>query len=242
MTMNANLTSFLLGAYWAARKESVGECADRLLRFFRDLGKCDESLSHWYERARSRKKALERPAIIDSHEYWVGKLNRGRNWTDINRTVIEDLGFMVGLWNGQDDRSSIGMLISCGSFSPYVGNSLTLHLPIKTGALKTSARMRKVLAAVATAWEPDWAGVMSDEAMQRRRFNARRPFVDWMLYVSDKWLPKTPAFEPPTTTERLAAGTIIVVQQEPPDPCNPTHLENIKRVRAALRRRVKIGT
>ncbi len=77
--------------------------------------------------------------------------------------------------------------------------------------------MRPVLAAVANAWEPDWAGVMSDEAMQRRKFDAGKPFVDWMLYISDKWLPKVPTFEPPATADRPAAGTIIVVQEEPPD-------------------------
>lgn len=236
------MNRFFLGAYWAARPDSLDECTDRLSRFFAELVTCDDVLGHWYELADSRRRALEKSADVGDPNYLRALLERGRHWTDMPRKLMKDLGFTFGLWNGQDETKSVGLSVTCGLYYEKLTNCVTLHLPQGLGRLKDARRMRRVLSAVATTWEPDWAGVMSDEAMERRRFNPKRPFVDWMLYVSDKWLPKIPTFEPPTTTEHLAAGTMIVVQEEPPDPCNPTHLENIKRVRATLRRRVKIDT
>jgi hypothetical protein len=100
--------------------------------------------------------------------------------------------------------------------------------------------MSAVLAAVANAWEPDWACVASNEAMDRRKFVGTRPFVDWMLYISAERLPRVPALKPPASVEALSAGTLIVVQPDPPDASDGADLENIRQVRAALRNRVKL--
>jgi hypothetical protein len=76
--------------------------------------------------------------------------------------------------------------------------------------------------------------------MNRRKFVATKPFVDWMLYISGERLPRVPALKPPASVEALSAGTLIVVQPDPPDASDSADLENIRQVRAALRNRVKL--
>jgi hypothetical protein len=231
---------YFLGAYWDAREESIEECAARLVRFFADLRRCDRRFSRWHETAYSKKKALEAIARTDSHQYWLETLDRRRHWTDLPpKRPMEDLGFSLGLWNGRDGADAVGLHIGCGLYCKKLGNAVALDLPEELGRLKDPNTMSAVLAAAANAWEPDWACVASDEAMSRRRFAATRPFVDWMLYISDARLPNVPVLKAPASVQRLSGGTLIVVQPEPPDPENRAHLAHIKQMRDALRRRVK---
>jgi hypothetical protein len=234
------MSRFFLGAYWSVRRESLDGCAERMRSFFAALANCDHAFAAWYERADSKKSARKKRADVGDRQYLRELLERSRHWTDMPKRLMPEIGFSPGLWNGQDDLTSASLNITCGSYSETIANRIVLDMPCELGALANSQRMDAVLVAAAQCWEPDWAGVMSYEAMRRRKFNAFKPFVDWMLYISDLWLPKVPPFEPPTSVQRLPGGTLIVVQQEPPDPRNPVHLGNIRRVRNALRRRVKI--
>jgi hypothetical protein len=79
------------------------------------------------------------------------------------------------------------------------------------------------------------AGIVSDEVLDKGRFDAGEPFVDWMLYICRKWLPAVPDFAAPASVERLDSGTLIIVQDEPPNLSNESHLQNIQRVETALR-------
>lgn len=234
------MTRYFLGAYWAPRKESLDECTSRVSCFLADLVASDESLADWYELGGSKKKALEKRADIGNKTYLRGLLKRGRHWTDMPpKRLMEDLGFSLGLWNGRDDPKSAGLHITCGLYCNRLANCVTLDLPEDLGGLRDAKAMSAVLAAAAGAWEPDWGCVASSEAMDRRRFSATKPFVDWMLYVSDERLPIMPTLKPPATCERLPAGTLIVVQPDPPDAGDRADLENVKQVRTALRRRVR---
>ncbi|MEX0977648.1 MAG: Imm52 family immunity protein [Pirellulales bacterium] len=234
------MNRFFLGAYWPAREESLDACADRASRFFTEVVEIDPLLGNWHERAKSRKGALEKRADVKDREFLRELLKRGRHWTDIRRRLMKDLGFSFGLWNGQDEPRSIGLHVTCGLYFEGLSNCLTLDLPDELGGLRDVRQMRAVIAAVAKSWEPNWAGVMSEVAMERRKFDGSKPFVDWMLYISNRWLPSAPELKPPASIERLPAGTLIIVQDEPPDPDDPAHLENIKQVVAALRGRVKV--
>jgi hypothetical protein len=226
---------YFLGAYWSARRESIDECADRLLRFFAALTPCDPSLAQWFKLGRSRRQALQHSVDVADRKSLRELLERGRHWTDFDKRLIDDLGFSLALWNGADTSTSAQLTSLCGSYCDTAVNNVVLLLPHVLGRLSNAGRMRAVLAAAATAWEPDWAGIMSDDATATRRRDKRAPFVDWMLYVNHKWLPKVPQLAPPASSERLAGGTLIVVQPEVPDPSNEVHLENIRRVETALR-------
>jgi hypothetical protein len=230
------ITPLFVGIYWGARQESVEHCADRLRRMLSELSTCDQTVATWYEQARSRKQALARQVNLDSREYLLNLLDRGRNRRDWDRTVIEELGFGIGLWNGRDRARAATMSIDCGSYSERVGNSVVLNLPEDLGDLRRPERMAAVLASVVRAWEPDSGGVMSSAAMEASDYKLQVPFVNWMPYVSKKVAPEFPPMPPPARVQKVdGLGWIIVVQDEPPDVANPEHARNIERVDAALK-------
>ena len=230
---------YFLGAYWKARKESIDECAERLLLFFAALSTCEEILSTWYEKGRSQKQAMQKRVDIRSRDYMLNLLERGRHRRDIPRTVIEDLGFRIGVWNGADKiEKEAGLSITCGSYNPNpnLGNAVVLNLPRELGDLCQSKRMAAVLASAATAWEPAWAGIMNHNTVGARKFKGGGPFVDWMLYLSKNQVPQVPSLPQPANVQQVGKlGSIIVVQKEPPDPTNLEHLRNIEQVEAALK-------
>jgi hypothetical protein len=228
---------FYLGAYWKARKESIEQCADRLHRMFSALSICDESLVNWYELGHSRRQALEKQADVSSRKYLLNLLNRGHNRRDTDKSVIEELGFHVNLWNGAEDSKAASLSVTCGLYitNPNLCNSIVLDFPEKLGELSQSKRMAAVLTSVATAWEPDRSGVMSDQATDTRKFEADVPFIDWMLYLSNRIFPSLPPMPPPTIVQQIdCLGSLIVIQDEPPDPTNIEHMKNIERVESIL--------
>jgi hypothetical protein len=155
---------------------------------------------------------------------------------------MQELGFSTGLWNGGGEGKEVGVSLTCGLYwvSPTpnagLGNCVTLDLPEDLG----DERMAAVLTSVVTAWEPEWAGVMSRDAMNARNFNARVPFVDWMVYLSNRLVPQVPLLPSPAIVRQVERlGSIIVVQGEPPNPANSEHLQNIDRVEAALKAMIR---
>jgi hypothetical protein len=228
----------MLGAYWAARKESVEQCAKRLHRCLADLAACDPAFATWYERGRSRSQAQANPVKTgDGVRALVSLLDRGRNRRDSDRGVIEELGFQVGLWNGGVGGEEVGLSVTCGlyweSSSPRASltNSVVLNIPIRPGDLRQAGQVACMLTAVAIAWEPEWAGVMSNEAMSARGFNAKTPFVDWMIFTRRK-IDTLPA--PSSATELQGLGSLIVVQPVPPSLSAPDELARIHQVERAL--------
>jgi hypothetical protein len=225
MTMSKHV---ILGAYWSLRQESAAECGDRFRQCLLALAKTDALFEQWFEQASSRAAALKRPADIADREYCSKLLDRGR-------LQFEDSGFIVGLWNGAEDAQSIGLSVTCGSYSPFVLNSVVISLPDVLGALEHSGTMCGALSAVARAWEPDWAGVMSRQAINSRFFEARHPFVDWMLYLPNSRLPKDLTLNPPAEVVPVdQIGSVIITQTDIPSPENPSHLLNVEAVEAAL--------
>lgn len=221
---------FFLGAYWPARQESIDQCADRLLSFFSELAECDEVFSSWRETGWSRKQAVEKTAEVSNREYLLKRLDRGRNRRDIGHEIIEELGFSVHFWNGREKGKAVGLHVNCGLhwISPApnasLGNCVTLDLPEDLGELRQTERTVRVLAAAARAWEPDWAGVMSKESMTVRSFDAKVPFVDWMVYIPRK----IGGVSPPSRVIGLEdIGSIIIVHPVPPE----NGIEEILRIR-----------
>jgi hypothetical protein len=230
------MNRFNLLAYWVARPESIDQCADRLLEFFPALTRSEVTLARWFKTGRTLKGALRHQVDVTSREALLAILEQGRNRTDVGKEIMYDLGFSVRLWNGVEDEDAAGLGIKCGSYADYslLPNHVILSFPKALGSLADRARMQSVLEASVIAWEPAWAGIISEEAQDSRSF-PDDPFIDWMVYMENAWLPSVPALSPPASAKALDKGTIIVVQDEPPDPSNGIHLENIRRVESALR-------
>lgn len=211
---------YLLGAYWSARQEALADCAGRLHPFLRDLTKCGGVLSKWYKRGWSRDDALKSEIDVSDMMTSTTLLEEGRNRRDADNEVIPELGFRVGLWNGGTDGLDVGLGVTCGLYYGVsqaglhsLSNCVTMHFSEGLGDLSDADRMRRLLAAVAQCWKPDWAGIMSNQAMDKRSFTASIPFVDWMTYIPWEIGP----VEPPASVTILPnGGSIVVVQPCPP--------------------------
>lgn len=228
---------YMLGAYWGGRKEALGQCGDRLQKFLQELSSCDPLLATWYERQRSRKVSLGESIDIKNANHVRSALERGRNRSDIGQEVIEELGFRVGLWNGERTGKDAGLSITCGlhlkgpATSVTMSNFVILDLPTDAGALVNAEMMKRLTTIAAQTWEPDWAGVMSKDSMLARNFNARFPFVDWVLYIPGRIIDVP---QPSSTVTVPGLGSIVTVQPLPPDANDPEQLAQIRRVEQVL--------
>ncbi|MGA9068709.1 MAG: Imm52 family immunity protein [Terracidiphilus sp.] len=230
---------YFLGAYWPPRRESLERCAERLSDFLTDLAASDTSFSHWFQAAGSRKSSLKRPVVVGEKEGLVQLLERGRHLRDIPKTVIEELGFQIVLWNGQNSGKRSILRIHCGCYweSPNQNatlyNNVILDFPDDFDALAEPERMVQILSTAARAWEPDWAGIISEAAMNARDFDVRVPFVDWMVFLP--W--KIRGLPVPSIVKELHGnGSIIVVQPNPPSGGNSKEMAVIVQVEDVIRK------
>jgi len=227
---------FYVAGYWGPRRESIVECAERLTRCLSFLAECNELFAAWYDKGKSRKDARARQVYPAQREQVLAILEKGRHWTDVPRTLMEDLGFSVGLWNGTSDETASSFRTHCGCYSDVKGlwNNALVEPPGRITAFATVTMMCGILKALITAFEPEWGGVIDGDSRDARNCPIGRPVVDWIFYINrlDIDLSKLPPSASIQPVENL--GTIIVVQDRPIDPTNPQDLQNIKMVEAAL--------
>jgi hypothetical protein len=223
-----------VGAYWGPRQESIDGCADRLGRFFQDIARCDSVFKHWYDQGRSRKDALKRPIDVHSRDVVFQLLEKGRHRRALDRSLVEDMGFMIGLWNGQPDEKSLSLNVSCGMFadSSNLSNAVVLDLPEDLEKLADTNRLATLLEIMARVWDPEWAGVISRASREARGWKGGSPFVDWMLYLNRTGMDQTKL--PPGASAKVIdnRGTILVVQEQPIDSSNPKDMANVNAVAA----------
>lgn len=85
--------------------------------------------------------------------------------------MLTELGFSVGLWNGQ--AAEVGLSVLCGTpaaIPGMVSNTLVLNLPEAEGnalALYRRGAARAVLRAVVTAWQPSWCTWTNERTLFR---------------------------------------------------------------------------
>lgn len=227
----------LLRAYWPPRHETSDSCAGRLGRFLHEISTLDAVFATWYKLGKSLR--LSKKSVIDSasKSSLVELLEGGRNRTDVGKRVIEELGFSVGLWNGLGNSQMAGLNITAGSYSNAKGlggNCVLLDLPEDLGELGNHERMANLLAITATSWEPNWAGVMSRNAVTGTA-SADSPIVDWMVYISNEIAIREPRVSAASAVFRVGdIGHIVIIQNFPVDQRNADHINRVRSVRNAL--------
>lgn len=166
-----------VGAYWSAREEGRAECANRIVNFLRSLA--DEPLlSRWHLKGWTRKTAV---APLELTVEGIAKRLR-QNHTDIPRRPIPDLGFSLGLWNG-DGKASAGLMLTCGAYAQRVENSVVLSLPRQEPPKDpiAVARFRQLVEKLAAAFDPDIAVATSSE-LNSRGSGTIRENQAWVRY------------------------------------------------------------
>ncbi len=228
---------YYVGAYWGPRKETALECARRAELFFHMLARCDPSLALWFRAGRGFPRELPgwplRPEVKELEEFFL----KGRHRTDVDKEVMEDLGFHQMVWNAK--KEAIHLSLSCGGCSRGP-NSCLLQTHGRSAVwerlLHDGILMKQVLTSVVTAWDPDFAMVSSSEMVdlvEKDDFEVR---VGWLTYLSRRrgTLPPLPA---PVRIEPVGAlGWLLVLSPEPMTASNPEHVAFTTRVRELLDR------
>jgi hypothetical protein len=218
------------GGYWGPRAESVEECAARLTRFLDELEAAHPLLAMRYELGHSPRSGA--PSTLDA----TALLRGGRNRRDTDGTVIEELGYSVGLWNG-DDSAGAGLSVGCGTTSAWIVNAVVLSLPVddddgRPVPLPTEVN-RRAFTSLVQCWAPDWATWTSDAARDAQPDDADAIVLGWLTYlstaagtVSSRKLPTG------VTAEPFAAGTLLTIG----DGSTPLDARLLTAARAALPR------
>ncbi len=184
MTTVVATDSVYAGAYWPARPESLEACTARLVASLGKLADIDDLLASWFFKG-WRRASAQRPFKGDP-ESVLQALAAGRNRRDGDGSVIEELGFSLGIWNG-DDADPVALSIRCGMSSPRVPNAVVLKLPARSARsanLHSRAGTTELLRALVQAWNPDWATVTSASLREAQGEGALSPVLGWLTYFS----------------------------------------------------------
>ncbi len=202
----------IVGAYWGPRPATLGECARGAATTLNLVGTESPLLRRWYLRADRRDDALQRPVRTDVGNL-VALLEKGRNVTDIDHRIIEELGFSASAWNGDFDLPA-SFSVHCGGWVDRVPNSFVIDLPPYVGEGKRIydvAVARRLIMALIDQWSPDWATFASPSMRVSTQERAKRgPRVGWLTYLSERY-GKLPSVAPPGTVEGLPnKGSLIL--------------------------------
>jgi hypothetical protein len=126
-----NMTqTILVRTRWGKRPESLNECRARLKDCFSRLANVGEPLAVWYEKL--NKPTPERAVRWHDDSELERLLRKGILYLDLPREPIPDLGFSVGLWNGNHRRDGAELSICCGQYGPTANNIAMVKLRLRT--------------------------------------------------------------------------------------------------------------
>lgn len=171
-----------IGAYWTIRKETRQECAERIVKFLNSISN-QPYLSNWYFKARSRK-AANKPVKITIEN--IAKHLKTSNRDDNGAEIVE-LGFSLGVWNGNDENP-VSFNVECGAFSKFIGNAAVITLPLQEPPLDEDSikTFKNLLEKFIDAWEPESAVVTSNEFLNRAGGGLPADIGGWLIYRHGK--------------------------------------------------------
>jgi len=202
--------AFYAGAYWGARSEPLQSCSERLAQFLGDLARVHPLLGTWYLKGGSRTDALKH-SIQPQAGPLASVLTVGRKRRD-DRSVIDELGFTVGLWNGSD--ISVGLMVTCGASSQRVSNAVVLNFPKAVGAAADLYSLEVadgVLRALVKSWEPMWATWTSNSLRRAQDAPSRTPVVGWLTYLAGERSAEVTRLTVDVSARPLANGTLLTI-------------------------------
>jgi hypothetical protein len=229
---------YYVGGYWGPRKETALECARRAEVFFHMLARCDPTFAQWYRGGRGAPRGLPGHPVRPEVEEWEQLFLRGRNRNDVDKGVIERLGFSEIVVNARKDSTSISL--HCGEYSPWGGGNTCIIDPPGEGPVAerilSAPVLAEVLTSVATAWDPDFAIASSTEMVDLVEKRKREVRVGWLTYLSRR-LGKLPPLPAPVRIEPVGTlGWLLVLSPERMTASNPEHVAFTARVRELLDR------
>jgi hypothetical protein len=185
---------YYLGVNWGPRKESVHDSAARVMRALEGLKELEPELfSRWYVWRREKgEPSLELPLSVDANGV-TNALRLTRHESDAPpKPDIDERGFTLDVWNGETTPELACMLelslgIFPGGWNIPAPNECELHLPAKLPErLLEPARMSRLLALLARAFDADWGAASTNQHMMAS-MGVREPgapLVGWLVFLS----------------------------------------------------------
>lgn len=178
---------FYVGAYWGPRAESI-RIVCREAGWMLAASPVVQPAAGKLVREGPTPLGCQATSVEVSPSTLRQLLEEGVNRRDSDGGAIGELGFSVGLWNGQS-KVPIGLHLTCGASttSPGVMNSFVLDLPVPEGEateLYELGTARRLVEAVAAAWKPDWATLTSHGLHDALNPPPRQPVLGWITYLS----------------------------------------------------------
>lgn len=160
----------LIGVYWSARADTIFECRSRAVEHLRLVCALGQGLDRWFLKA-SRKPKTPTEIDVSSEEAVGALLIKGVNRRDVDRSVIEELGWSMSLWNGDLNGVSASTNLQCGCTSDLVENRAIVEISVDEGDGVVAASANELLVSLANLWSAD-SGVVSKSTwnpdLQRR--------------------------------------------------------------------------
>ena len=233
------MSRYILGLYWGPRGESVEECALRLQVFFDVIQDLGPAFSQWGEKGWTRKEAMKKKVDPNDLPALTRIVEEGIHRNDVDGEPIEGLGFTFGLWNMQKDEKGLSLIVRCGMPEASPGleeNCVNLEFSNTLISSLDVDVVVEVLSAGAKAWKPRWGGVFSVDYMLEQESDLENPLVEWLLYL-DRDFATVGDIEPPSRVVSVNdIGTIVVVQDTPPD----TGSDVYKKAASAIKRSLQV--
>jgi hypothetical protein len=166
------LDSLFLGAYWPQRRETRAECAARISKFLSGIRDAGPDVQRWFLKA--KRKELARTAIDVSPPDIEALLIT--NDRDATGEPIEELGFRLGLWNGE----RVAFSATVGAFNSFVHNSLVLSF--QGESLSDASKWCLLIDAAIASFDPDSAVVTNQNYISRHGNGTPDKTGGWWTY------------------------------------------------------------
>jgi hypothetical protein len=176
---------YCLCSYRNIRKRSLEDCVEDTRTLFAGLAALDGEMFRWKKRGWSKTKAMSHPLLdIEDREILRGLLLKGVNHTDYPKEPIPELGYHIGLWNGNPkDEASANLSLSNGSYAKTATNAFVLQFPDHGRLDADDALAQRMMQLAVDVLDAEWAVLYHDHAGFARPDDL---FLDRALYISNR--------------------------------------------------------
>jgi len=237
--------TYSISCYWKNREEGVAACADRAARYLKRLGACDPAFAKVFVSSRAQNS----PRMVSPYSEVLEPLFEDK--------TADKWGYRISVVSEHKNKDEQWAIhVRCGASPKGTrdggwANFCMSLLPIKGSSLETLLQpptLSCLLRAMVEIWEPDWAVVHDDAALddvyQRAGISGyaqKAIFLGWMTYFA-KHIGTVPEDLAVHSRADLGPGTLLVLTEQPMSGERPDHVATTKQVFRSLKRAGLIPT